>query len=87
MSILQVTKAEPSTRSFRVRMFLAFFSIYFLWGTTFLAIRIAVEQLPPVFAAGTRFAIAGIVLLGFMLSRERLVPLRASGATSWFSAC
>ncbi len=74
MSILQVTKAEPSTRSFRVRMFLAFFSIYFLWGTTFLAIRIAVEQLPPVFAAGTRFAIAGIVLLGFMLSRGEARP-------------
>ncbi len=53
---------------------LAFFAIYFLWGTTFLAIRIAVEELPPVFAAGARFFIAGVVLLGFMLVRNEASP-------------
>ena len=41
--------------SFRLRVFLSFFAIYVLWGTTFLAIRIAVEELPPLFAAGARF--------------------------------
>ena len=60
--------------SFKVRMILAFFAIYFLWGTTFLAIRIAVEQLPPLFAAGTRFLIAGVVLLGIMLARGEVRP-------------
>jgi drug/metabolite transporter (DMT)-like permease len=50
-------------------MVMAFFAIYFLWGTTFLAIRIAVEELPPLFAAGARFFIAGVVLLGFMLAK------------------
>src|SRR5579871_6658100 len=74
MAILTVTSGEPSTRSFRTRMVLAFFSIYFLWGTTFLAIRIAVEQLPPLFAAGARFSIAGVVLLGFMLARGEVRP-------------
>ena len=70
MSFSVVTKAEPSTAgSFKVRMLLAFFAIYFLWGTTFLAIRIAVEELPPLFAAGARFFIAGVVLFGFMLAR------------------
>lgn len=53
---------------------MAFFAIYFLWGTTFLAIRIAVEELPPLFAAGARFFIAGIVLLGFMLARGEARP-------------
>jgi drug/metabolite transporter (DMT)-like permease len=60
--------------SFKVRMILAFFAIYFLWGTTFLAIRIAVEELPPLFAAGARFLIAGVVLLGFMLLKGETRP-------------
>jgi drug/metabolite transporter (DMT)-like permease len=66
---------EPSTAgSFRLRMMLAFFAIYFLWGTTFLAIRIAVEELPPLFAAGARFLIAGVLLFGFMLAKGEARP-------------
>ncbi len=75
MSISVVTKNETATAgSFKIRMMLAFFAIYFLWGTTFLAIRIAVEELPPLFAAGARFFIAGVVLLGFMLARGEALP-------------
>ena len=55
-------------------MLLAFFAIYILWGTTFLAIRIAVEELPALFAAGTRFFIAGILLFGTMLARREPWP-------------
>jgi drug/metabolite transporter (DMT)-like permease len=66
---------EPSTAgSFKVRMVLAFFAIYFLWGTTFLAIRIAVEELPPLFAAGVRFLTAGVLLFGFMLVKREARP-------------
>ena len=56
MSASVVTKPEPSSvsRSFKIRLVLAFFAIYILWGTTFLGIRVAVEELPPVFAAGAR---------------------------------
>ena len=57
-----------------MRMLMAFFAIYFLWGTTFLAIRIAVEELPPVFAAGARFLIAGVALFGFMLAKGEIRP-------------
>ena len=64
----------PAAGSFKVRMILAFFAIYFLWGTTFLAIRIAVEELPPLFAAGARFLIAGVLLLGFMLAKGETRP-------------
>lgn len=76
MSSLAVTSPEPSSTagSFKVRLVLAFFAIYILWGTTFLGIRVAVEELPPVFAAGARFFIAGIVLLGFMLARGESNP-------------
>src|SRR5579862_7870570 len=38
-------------------------SIYILWGTTFLAVRIAVAELPPFLLAGARFLVAGAVLL------------------------
>lgn len=76
MSVSAVTNPEPSSAagSLRVRMALSFFAIYFLWGTTFLAIRIVVEELPPLFAAGARFFIAGIVLLGFMLAKGETRP-------------
>jgi len=58
----------PSTekRSFDPRVLLAFFAIYILWGTTFLAIRIAVHEMPPILAAGSRFFLAGLLLFGFM---------------------
>lgn len=75
MSASTVTSLEsPTSGSFKVRMVLAFFAIYFLWGTTFLAIRIAVEELPPLFAAGARFLIAGVLLLGFMLAKGEAWP-------------
>lgn len=51
--------AEPPSR---VKLVLAFATIYVLWGSTYLAIRVAVETLPPFLLAGTRFLIAGSVL-------------------------
>jgi len=49
-----------------VAVILAFLAIYLVWGTSFFAIRIAVHEVPPVFAAGTRFFLAGLLLYGFM---------------------
>ena len=76
MSATAVTNPESSSAagSYKARLFLAFFAIYILWGTTFLGIRVAVEELPPVFAAGARFFIAGIVLFGFMVARGESRP-------------
>ncbi len=51
-----------TARGPKIQMALAFFAIYVLWGCTFLAIRIAVEHIPPLQAAGIRFFIAGAVL-------------------------
>ncbi|HEY3174499.1 MAG TPA: EamA family transporter [Candidatus Polarisedimenticolia bacterium] len=45
-----------------VKLALAFASIYFVWGSTFLAIRYAIEEIPPFLMAGTRFATAGAIL-------------------------
>jgi drug/metabolite transporter (DMT)-like permease len=76
MSDLAVSIAAKSkeSESFRIRLILSFFAIYVLWGTTFLAIRIAVEELPPLFAAGARFFLAGVVLYAFMVAKGERAP-------------
>jgi drug/metabolite transporter (DMT)-like permease len=45
-----------------LRVFLAFAAIYVLWGSTYLAIRLAVQEVPPFFAAGVRFFLVGTLL-------------------------
>jgi drug/metabolite transporter (DMT)-like permease len=57
-----------------VRVMLAFAAIYVLWGSTYLAIRIAVQQVPPLFAAGVRFFLAGTLLYALMRLRGRPRP-------------
>jgi drug/metabolite transporter (DMT)-like permease len=59
-----------------LRVLLAFLAIYILWGTTFLAIRIAVREVPPLFAAGTRMFIAGTVLFAWVQMRGATWPTR-----------
>jgi len=66
--------AWTRARRVDVRMLLAFFAIYFLWGATFLAIRIAVLEIPPFFTAGVRFFIAGATLYLFMRLRGEPAP-------------
>lgn len=46
----------------RAALALAFAAVFVVWGTTFLAIRYAVETIPPLVAAGARHAAAGSVL-------------------------
>lgn len=53
----------------RLWMALAFFAIYIVWGTTYLAIRYAVETIPPLVTAGVRHTTAGLILLGIAWSR------------------
>jgi drug/metabolite transporter (DMT)-like permease len=80
MDSTTVTAAAPAAvrcRRIDIRVMLAFFAIYVLWGGTFLAIRIAVLQIPPLFTAGLRFLIAGILLYGFMRVRGHPRPTNA----------
>jgi drug/metabolite transporter (DMT)-like permease len=48
------------------KVLLAFAIIYFVWGSTYLAIRIGVREVPPFLLAGMRFLLAGILLYGWM---------------------
>jgi drug/metabolite transporter (DMT)-like permease len=54
----------------------AFAAIYVIWGTTYLAIRIAVETIPPFFMAGTRFLIAGSATFALLRARGVAMPNR-----------
>ena len=49
----------------RLLTLLAFACIYFIWGSTYLAIRYAVETIPPLFVASFRHLIAGGLLFGW----------------------
>src|SRR3984885_9858317 len=69
--------ATAASKSLEPSVLLAFFAIYVLWGTSFLAIRIAVLEVPPLFAAGTRFFVAGVVLYGFMRFRASPRPTKS----------
>jgi drug/metabolite transporter (DMT)-like permease len=54
-----------NSRRERTLVLLAFLAIYLVWGSTYLAIRYAVETIPPLFVAGTRHLIAGALLLAW----------------------
>ncbi len=62
-------KFTETGRTFDTKTILAFFAIYFIWGSTYLAIKYAVETIPPFLMMGTRSVVAGTIL--FLWSRFR----------------
>jgi drug/metabolite transporter (DMT)-like permease len=73
MSTTVVSSIAPAQAT-RTRIALAFAVIYVAWGATFVAIRIAVETIPPFFAAALRFLIAGGLLYAFVRLRGAARP-------------
>ncbi|MEO8623771.1 MAG: EamA family transporter, partial [bacterium] len=70
----------------RARLIAAFAAVYVIWGSTYLAIRFAVETLPPLLMAGARFAIAGaILLLWSRLTSPAVRPTRLDWRTGLVS--
>ena len=58
--------AHPAKKTVsRASIVLAFASVYFFWGSTYTAIRIGATEMPALLLAGTRFVIAGGILLGW----------------------
>lgn len=58
-------------------------TIYVVWGSTYLAIRVMVETMPPLLSAGTRFVLAGGIFLAFLALRGmrlRITRGQAAGA-------
>jgi drug/metabolite transporter (DMT)-like permease len=73
---------ESSTDRPIWKTLLAFGFIYFVWGSTYLAIRVGVCEVPPFLLAGMRFFVAGIFLYGWAIARGEGSPTRRQ----WVSA-
>ncbi|MFL5330836.1 MAG: EamA family transporter [Gemmataceae bacterium] len=65
---------DSSSRSPTWLVIFAFTAIYIIWGSTYLAIRWAIEGLPPFFMAGSRFMIAGLLLGSWLVARGQRLP-------------
>jgi drug/metabolite transporter (DMT)-like permease len=73
---------EAKNRPAAWKTLLAFAIIYFVWGSTFLAIRVGVREVPPFLLASMRFLTAGLVLYGWMLAKGE----RSPSVRQWLSA-
>lgn len=62
-----------SSRRQRFLVVLCFGLVYLLWGSTYLGISIAVEQIPPAWMCATRFLIAGVLMLAFCALQGRTI--------------
>jgi drug/metabolite transporter (DMT)-like permease len=83
-SALLQSKAKGAGRA---RVVLAFLAIYLVWGSTYLAIRIAVETIPPLVTAGLRHLTAGSILMAWALAkgqRPTWAQVRASVVIGFF---
>src|SRR5215475_1119678 len=63
---------ETNPRTWKI--LLAFTIIYFVWGSTFLAIRVGVAEVPPFLLAAMRFLIAGVVVFSWVRARGTPFP-------------
>jgi drug/metabolite transporter (DMT)-like permease len=67
------------------RIWTALLVVYVVWGSTYLAIRIAIETLPPFLMGGVRFLVAGAILFAWAVRRgDRLQD--APGRAQWVAA-
>jgi drug/metabolite transporter (DMT)-like permease len=55
----------------------ALWIVYLVWGSTYLAIRVMVETVPPLLGAGVRFTVAGAVMVAVLSTRRSVRPTRA----------
>ena len=72
---------KPDTHS-SFTIWSAMISVYIIWGSTYLAIRFAIETIPPFLMAGTRFLIAG----GILYLIRRFLGDEAPSRREWHSA-
>ena len=66
-----------SVKPSRYMLALNFGLVYVFWGSTYLAIDIAVEHIPPALMCATRFTIAGLIMLAFSVGRGQKIRYSA----------
>src|SRR5437763_2407027 len=72
--------------SHQAKTWIALWTVYIVWGSTYLGIELAGETMPPFFAAGTRFLIAGTLMLVIVAWRRGTAVLRLTKAEAASSA-
>ena len=78
---MESSKHRPAWKSL-----LAFAIIYFVWGSTFLAIRVGVREVPPFLLAAMRFLVAGLALYGWTMARGERSPKRREWGSAFLLA-
>src|SRR5687768_9677538 len=70
--------ARPDRTAPRWLIWTALWVVYIVWGSTYLAIRITVETMPPLLTAGVRFLIAGALVYGWLFMRGGRAAVRVT---------
>ncbi|MCB6182987.1 drug/metabolite exporter YedA [Leeia sp. TBRC 13508] len=75
---MSATAISPPARPtmFSPTVIIALLSVYIVWGSTYLGIAWAIESIPPLLMAGTRFLLAGTAMFLWCLSRGETMPTR-----------
>ncbi|AKV04111.1 Permease of the drug/metabolite transporter (DMT) superfamily [Labilithrix luteola] len=88
LSSLHDVAASPASKTLRIvrridaRLAFALVCVWLLWGSTYLAMRFVVSEIPPFMMAGSRFLCAGSALLAFARARGAAFP----SAKTWTRA-
>ncbi|HYA99818.1 MAG TPA: drug/metabolite exporter YedA [Ktedonobacteraceae bacterium] len=77
-----VARSKPSTMRNRILIIVSLLSLYFLWGGTYLAMRIALHGFPPFILAGVRQLTAGVILFVVLWLRKHELPTRKQWLTA-----
>lgn len=60
----------------RTKVWVALWTVYVIWGSTYLGIELTGETIPPLFAVAVRFIVAGLLMAGFVVWRRGIEALR-----------
>lgn len=77
MGTIRAMKPHPENPAAKPAAWLVvacLFAVYIVWGTTYFAIKVAIEGIAPFFLVGTRFVFAGVLLLGWQTLRGAPAP-------------
>ncbi len=77
MTVTPAPTVQKAGRFDRFAIILSLLALYIVWGSTYLAMRIAIESIPPFLMAGIRFLTAGTALYIFLRLRGAPAPTRA----------
>ncbi len=81
---MATTDTQPRASAFRLSHTLVYITLCLIWGTTWMAIRVLVRDVPPLWSAGVRFTLAAAIMLLIAKVRSSRPP---QGAREWRAVC